>query len=91
GQSRADVERARSSCGGWPDLILIDDMLGDRESGLDIAKWLKTSLPSERIVIITGNVDLQRQRELQDSGFRVLLKPTAPHQLRRIVTGATRL
>lgn len=83
--SRSGVERAYKKSSTWPDLILIDDMLGTEESGLDLARWMNEHVPRERIVMITGNVDLSRLRQLRNSDFQILQKPTSPDDLRRII------
>ncbi|MEJ2130260.1 MAG: ATP-binding protein [Gammaproteobacteria bacterium] len=72
------LQRAR----GWPDYALLDDMLGENDTGLELATWLAGHMPSERILIVTGNVDTKRWDVLQESGFHVMLKPVSGRDLR---------
>lgn len=88
GTCRADIEALRDHGDDWPDLVFLDDMLGERETGLDIAYWLATRLPLDAIVIVTGNVDSRRRAELVRSGFRFLIKPTPPAMLHSVVEAA---
>lgn len=88
GASRGDIEALFEASGAWPDLVLIDDMLGEGETGLEIAQWLARRMPLDAIVMVTGNVDPRRRGELVRSGFRFLLKPTPPGLLRGLVEAA---
>jgi CheY-like chemotaxis protein len=72
---RAEVEALLQSDGGWPDAAMLDDMLGHGERGLEIARWIGSNLPRERIVLVTGNVEPAGARALEESGFAVLRKP----------------
>jgi CheY-like chemotaxis protein len=78
--SRAELETLLSR-GGLPDVVLLDDMLGTAEGGLEIASLLLAHLPAERIVLITGNVNESRIRSLEASRFVVLRKPLASSDL----------
>lgn len=60
---------------GLPDFVILDDMLGGAETGLDLAQWLAGKLPRERILLTTGNAALERWEILQRSGLRVMRKP----------------
>jgi two-component system, sensor histidine kinase len=73
--------RSRLAPGSWPDFVILDDMLGDGESGLDIARELSDSVPGKRILLTTGNASSVRWRELQATGVRVERKPVAAHTL----------
>ena len=66
---------------GWPDLVILDDMLGGGESGLELAQWLEQSLPSERILLTTGNAATERWETLRGSGLRTLRKPVSTNVL----------
>lgn len=85
GKAAADVDAGYRQYGRWPDLVLLDDMLGDVESGLDIARMLEASMERERIVFITGNVDLQRQQEIEQAGFTLRRKPVPSRELRYLI------
>ena len=75
--SRAEVEALRESDGGWPDGVMLDDMLGHGERGLAIAQWLAQSMPRERLVLVTGNVEPGAVERLGASGLAVFRKPLA--------------
>lgn len=87
--SREELLRLREAQGAWPDAVMLDDMLGPGERGLEIAHWLRESIPAERIVLVTGNVDPERTRELERSGFVVLLKPLAAQDIAQWIADAT--
>ena len=72
--SREDLEQL-SLLRGWPDFAILDDMLGDHESGLDIAHWLSKNVTPSHILMVTGNSDPTRLEELDGSPFEVLRKP----------------
>jgi CheY-like chemotaxis protein len=67
--------------GGTPDAVILDDMLGPGEGGLEIAQWLRTFIAEERIVLVTGNVNEERTGQLEASGIVVLRKPLAASDL----------
>jgi CheY-like chemotaxis protein len=58
-----------------PDYVLLDDMLGEHETGLELAHWLAQSIEPKRILLMTGNADVQRLNELSVSQFTMLRKP----------------
>ncbi len=60
---------------GLPEFVILDDMLGGPDTGLDLAQWLATRLPCERILITTGNPEEARWAALTASGLAVLRKP----------------
>jgi signal transduction histidine kinase/CheY-like chemotaxis protein len=71
-----------------PDHIILDDMLGESTSGLDLAHWLTAQLPTARILITTGNSVEERWGVLQSSGFSIARKPvSATALLRWVLTG----
>lgn len=86
-----DVNKASSDFKVWPHLFLIDDMLSEAETGLDIAKRLVEFVGDGRIVLVTGNTLPERLDEIKDSGFPVLLKPTPTNQLKNLVVAAAQL
>jgi len=57
------------------ELVLLDDMLHDEVTGLDIARNLLQYLPRQRILLATGNVSSVRLNEIREAGFMVLVKP----------------
>ena len=86
--SSGELLRLHQEQGKWPDLVLLDDMLGDLETGLDIAKRLADVMDQNRIVLVTGNTQAARMKEIRESGFTVLQKPTQTDQLRRLLIAA---
>jgi signal transduction histidine kinase/CheY-like chemotaxis protein len=91
GVRRADLLRLHEAAGAWPDVAIIDDMLGPDENGLDVARWLSGYVPDHRILLQTGNVDPDRRAELETSGFVVFLKPLASQDLAEWVADAMRV
>jgi CheY-like chemotaxis protein len=63
------------------DFALIDDMLGEHETGLDLAIDLANNIPKSRILLITGNVLPNRLSTIREHGFSVFLKPLDPRIL----------
>lgn len=80
GVCRADLE-ALAAEQGWPDHVVLDDMLGGHESGLELAHWLAEELPPDRIQMMTGSTDPDRLAVLGASPFEVLRKPVSSEQL----------
>lgn len=59
----------------WPDAVITDDMLGQQETGLDIANKLRRHMALESILISTGSQLESRLAELNASAFVVMQKP----------------
>jgi signal transduction histidine kinase len=57
------------------DIALLDDMLDDKLSGLDVALMLSELMAKERVIITTGNANSVRLTEIRTAGFKVLVKP----------------
>ncbi len=57
------------------DLAILDDMLNEETTGLDIARYLAEELEPKRILITTGNTAKKRLLEIRSAGFEVLIKP----------------
>jgi len=60
-----------------PDLLILDDMLGDNESGLEIAEEFEPRIGARRILLMTGNSDPERLNTLENSPFNYARKPVA--------------
>lgn len=60
---------------GLPDVVILDDMLGAEETGLELGLWLATRMPKERILLTTGNVAADRWKVLMTSGLTTFRKP----------------
>jgi signal transduction histidine kinase len=71
---RAELERLIEAEGS-PDFVILDDMLGTGETGLELAGWLAQRVPPSHLLVATGNVSPERWAELNASGFHVLRKP----------------
>lgn len=63
---------------GLPDFVILDDMLGTGETGLELAGWLAERVPQTHVLVTTGNVSPERWTELNASGLAVLRKPVSP-------------
>lgn len=63
------------------ELVVLDDMLHDEVTGLDIAHYLQRLLPRQRILMVTGNAAPARLSEIREAGFNVLVKPVDYHVL----------
>lgn len=70
------------------ELVLLDDMLHDEVTGLDIARNLLQYLPRQRILLATGNVSSVRLNEIREAGFHVLVKPVDYYVLRQALQDA---
>lgn len=70
------------------DLVIMDDMLHDDKSGLDLAMELMPMVPQRRIIMATGNVNGARLSEIRDAGFKVLIKPVDHQVLHRTLIDA---
>ncbi len=67
-------------------VFIIDDMLGMRRSGLEIARGLVDRVGQRRIVLMTGNSHPERLAEIAGDGFTVLAKPVLPRDLLAVLT-----
>ncbi|MFT5210874.1 MAG: signal transduction histidine kinase/CheY-like chemotaxis protein [Flavobacterium sp.] len=86
--SWSGIKRLRVEDGRWPDLVLLDDMLRELDTGLDIARRLAEEMPRHQIKLVTGNTKAERLKEIRESGFEVLLKPTQIQKLKELVVRA---
>lgn len=72
----------------WPDLVVSDHHLGDREpNGIELIQALRQQgqregRPAMRALLMTGDVSAQLESLARDSGVRVLHKPVRPQLLR---------
>jgi len=88
-KSRTEIKDRFLGLNQWPDFFIIDDMLGEADNGLSIAQWLQGEVGRDRIILVTGNTVPERLRELNASGFRVILKPARPDLLIEILSAVT--
>jgi signal transduction histidine kinase/CheY-like chemotaxis protein len=87
-ENRDDLMARLDAAKTLPDFIILDDMLANGASGLEIARSLIGRIDKERILLVTGNVDPQRWRELQASGIAVLRKPVSGNTLNEWLAAA---
>jgi len=64
-----------------PDAVIFDDMLGEEESGLDLAIELSSGSPETRILIVTANTQKARLQVIENSGFSWMHKPLTTQQM----------
>ena len=82
---REAMQEARAQ---WPDLVVSDHHLGDREpNGIELIEALRQQgqregRPPLRALLMTGDVSAQLESLAHDSGVRVLHKPVRPQLLR---------
>jgi CheY-like chemotaxis protein len=82
-------EAQRMSTGCWPDLVISDHHLGDREpSGIElIADLRKRGAALGRIalpaLLMTGDVSAHLEAQAREAGVRVMHKPVRPKMLQR--------
>ncbi len=72
-----------------PDGIIADYRLGGEQTGIHVIQQLHAGY-GEHIpaLIVTGDIEADRLREVSESGFQLLHKPVAPSRLRAFVNNA---
>ncbi len=65
---------------------IVDDMLGEGKSGLDLASILADEIALNRIFIVTGNIEPERVKILRSSSFEVFSKPLSTGKLDEIIS-----
>jgi CheY-like chemotaxis protein len=87
--SAADAAEAFAAHGQRPDAMVVDYQLERGESGVDAIARLEavfgTRVPA---IIVTGDTQRERLREVSDIGYPLLYKPLAPMRLRAALTAA---
>ncbi len=87
--ARNMTEALRLSGQFWPDLIVSDHHLGDREpSGMELISVLRrqgvrSGRPLMPALLMTGDVSAQLEAQAQEAGVRVMHKPVRPKVLQR--------
>ena len=70
-----------------PDIIIADYRLPDGSTGVEAITRVQLTLGSAvPALIITGDVEVTRLRDIADQGYRVLSKPVRPAKLRALVS-----
>ncbi len=70
------------------DCLITDHRLGDGSDGFDAARAVSDRVAPGAVVVITGDVDAQIEREARSRGHRLLYKPLRPATLRQAVAQA---
>jgi signal transduction histidine kinase len=87
--SAEDAVQAFAARGERPDAMVVDYQLERGESGVDAIARLEavfgTNVPA---IIVTGDTQPERLREVGDIGYPLLYKPLAPMRLRAALTAA---
>lgn len=73
--------RALRASEAVPDAVIFDDMLGEEESGLDLAIELSSESPDTRILVVTANTQKARLQVIENSGFSWMHKPLTTQQM----------
>jgi signal transduction histidine kinase/CheY-like chemotaxis protein len=85
--ARNMAEAQRLSQESWPDVVLSDHHLGDREpNGIELIAGLRMQgtvlgLPAPPALLMTGDVSAQLEAEAQVASVRVMHKPVRPRVL----------
>lgn len=75
-------------CGRYPDAIISDFRLGDRETGIDAVTRIRHELGIDvPAMIVTGDTAPRSLRMIQDSGLRCLSKPVTAERLLHALGG----
>jgi CheY-like chemotaxis protein/anti-sigma regulatory factor (Ser/Thr protein kinase) len=86
--ARNMAEAVQSAYQQWPDLVVSDHHLGDREpNGLELIKGLREQGAREGrkrlpALLMTGDVSPQLEAQAREAGVRILHKPVRPKVLR---------
>lgn len=83
-ESKEDACQAMQNSGFSPDLIISDYRLKDNKNGVDAVNDIKEFLKDDQIaaIIISGDTEPARLKEVALSGYELLHKPVKPAQLR---------
>jgi CheY-like chemotaxis protein len=81
-----DGEEAKAILAQEPVDLVVTDLLMPRMSGYELLIYLYERLPSVPIIVISGEMDLDRYPMMEELGaLRILPKPVAPDRLQRHV------
>ncbi len=87
--ARTMAEAQSMSLENWPDLVLSDHHLGDREpNGIELIAGLRLQgarlgRPALPALLMTGDVSAQLEAQAHEAGVRVMHKPVRPKVLQR--------
>jgi two-component system, sensor histidine kinase len=86
-QVASNAEQARSmmlqNSSANFNVLIVDDMLGDGETGPEFATTVKDNHPEMPILVITGNMLPERREEIIGAGFDIMEKPVQSDRLLR--------
>lgn len=81
-----DGEEAKAILSQEPVDLVVTDLLMPRMSGYELLIYLYERLPSVPIIVISGEMDLDRYPMMEELGaMRILPKPVSPDRLQRHV------
>lgn len=72
--------------GVQPTAAIIDFLLPGALDGVDTAAALRRALPDLPILIVSGEVNLERMAKITASGLPFIRKPVAPAEIRTVLT-----
>ncbi len=85
----AELRAQLDEQGGDPlDCLISDYRLGDGNDGFDAAQAVRDRVDPGAVVLVTGDVDAQIERQARVRGHRLLYKPLRPVTLRQAVAQA---
>jgi CheY-like chemotaxis protein len=85
--TKSALELVARSNAPAPDLIIADYRLPDGSTGVEAITRTQLALGSAvPALIITGDVEVTRLRDIADQGYRVLNKPVRPAKLRALIS-----
>jgi len=65
---------------------ILDDMLGNGETGLELATSISQDIAIKHVIIVTGNIMPDRLQILRSSGFGIFSKPLSGTELDEILS-----
>lgn len=69
-----------------PEVAVSDYRLRANANGIDVLDWLREQYGAQLpCLLITGDIEADRLKAVQDSGYTVLHKPIAPAKLRAVI------
>ena len=83
-----DAIRSMTSAARSLDCLISDYRLGDGNDGFDAAQAVRDRVDPGAVVLVTGDVDAQIERQARVRGHRLLYKPLRPVTLRQAVAQA---
>ena len=79
--TEGELSALKANEGIWPDVLIVDDMLGGTRSGLDVARACASHFDRARIIVMTGARVPERLSAIREAGFELMCKPVNPNEL----------